>query len=100
MLPSAGILRSASGKTLSLEKTENSIFLLRICSTITDIITDIGQDCKTLASKSHLWNFNEFINFSSSKVREKIEKRTLEAHDHVNTRTTREAYELPYVEPA
>jgi|SaaInlStandDraft_1057018.scaffolds.fasta_scaffold514456_1 hypothetical protein len=100
MLPSAGILRSASGKTLSLEKTENSIYLLRICSTITDTITDIGQDCRTLASKSHFWNINECINFSSSKVREKIEKRTLEAHEHVNTRTTREAYELPFVEPA
>jgi len=37
---------------------------------------------------------------SRNKIREKIEKRTLEAHEHVNTRTTREAYELPFVEPA
>ena len=52
MLQSAGILRSELGKIWSLEKTESSIFLLRICNTTTDIIIDIGQDYKTLASKS------------------------------------------------
>ena len=42
----------------------------------------------------------QITTFLCSKVREKIEKRTLEAHDYVNTKTTREPFQIPYVEPA